>query len=106
MSTEAPACAMPRPERPSVQVTEDPIAGRVSILTFLPGQSLPTHRNPSRVSIRVRQGAGRLTCGDEERPLVEGDFVQLEPDAPHAVSAGDLGLVIEVSLVNACCAGC
>ncbi len=102
-----PHPATPRADRPSVEVTEDPIVGRVSILTFLPGQSLPTHRNPARVSIRVRQGAGRITLADDEhRPLVAGDFVQLEPNAPHAVSAGELGLVIEVSLVNACCAGC
>jgi len=86
---------------------QDTPLGKTFTITFEPGQFLPTHANPSRVVISVVRGSGTIALiADPGRRLWAGDFVQLEPNEPHAVTAGEDGLELLVSLVENCCGGC
>ena len=95
-------------QRPVVSaVKKDAVGGSSFTVTFLPGQELPTHRNASRILINVISGEGSIEVGDERRRfLSKGKVVQLDANAPHSLSAGESGLLIEVHLVADCCANC
>lgn len=74
---------------------------------FAPGQELPTHRNASRILLQVLRGSGIITVSEREpADVVEGDQVQVGPNAPHAVSAGTAGMLLQVHLVPDCCSAC
>ncbi len=95
------------PSRPTVHDKHDTPLGRAFRITFDAGQRLPTHANPSRIVISVARGSGIiLLSADAERQLVQGDFVQLEPNEPHAVTAGNDGLELLVTMVENCCGMC
>lgn len=97
----------PARDRPEVRLLESGPEGRVFSIHFLPGQSLPPHRNPDRISIEVVAGSGFLTlAADDTRPLTPGTAFQLEPEAVHALAAGDDGLEVRVTKLQACCDGC
>ena len=95
-------------KRPIVsEVKKDESGASSFTVTFLPGQELPTHRNTSRILINVIQGDGAITV-DADMPirLAPGSVVQVAPNAPHALVAGEEGLLVEVHLVADCCAAC
>jgi quercetin dioxygenase-like cupin family protein len=95
-------------KRPSIsEVVKGPTGGSSFTVTFPPGQVLPTHRNRSRILINVIQGDGAITV-DADLPirLVTGSVVQVAPHAPHALVAGEEGMLVEVHLVADCCAAC
>ena len=95
-------------KRPTIsEVVKGPTGGSSFTVTFLPGQVLPTHRNRSRILINVIQGDGAITV-DADMPirLAPGSVVQVAPNAPHALVAGEEGLLVEVHLVADCCAAC
>ncbi len=95
------------PSRPVVYDKHDTPLGKAFRITFEAGQRLPTHANPSRIVISVVRGSGNIVLtADAERQLVQGDFVQLEPNEPHAVAAGDEGLELLVTMVENCCGMC
>ena len=94
VDTAAPLTPSKRPAGSDVQ---DTALGRSFTITFEPGQSLPTHANPSRIVISVVRGTGAIALvNDPGRTIREGDFVQLDPDEPHAVVAGSERLVLLV----------
>jgi quercetin dioxygenase-like cupin family protein len=93
--------------RPIVSEPQDGPAGRTFSIQFAPGQELPVHRNKSRVVITAARGEGTIiVAGDGARVLTAGDTIQLDPDVPHGVVAGDAGLELVVSLVSGCCGSC
>lgn len=95
------------PSRPVVSDKQDTPLGKAFRITFEAGQRLPTHANPSRIVISVVRGSGSITLTtDAERSLAQGDFVQLDPNEPHAVTAGDDGLEVLVTMVENCCRMC
>lgn len=100
---EPPSTAPDR--RPVVSdLTSNDDGGKSFTVTFLPGQELPTHRNASRILIQVHEGHGSIVIdSDPASALKRGDLVQIVPNAPHSVQAGDEGLRIEVHLVADCC---
>lgn len=74
---------------------------------FAAGQELPTHRNASRILLQVLRGSGIITVsGRDPAEVVEGDQVQVGPNAPHAVFAGTAGMLLQVHLVPDCCSAC
>lgn len=106
-----PYAAPPRTEssrRPTVsEVRKDESGASSFTITFLAGQELPTHRNASRILINVLQGNGAIMVDAEQpSPLVTGTVVQIGPNIPHALVAGEIGLLVEVHLVADCCASC
>lgn len=104
--SEPPSTAPDR--RPVVSdVGPNADGGKSFTVTFKAGQELPTHRNASRILIQVHDGAGTVVV-DEEPPveLNPGDLLQIAPNAPHSVRAGEAGLEIEVHLVSDCCSSC
>lgn len=93
--------------RPVVSEVQDTPLGRSFTVTFMPGQRLPTHANPSRIVISVVRGTGTIALvNDAPRQLSHGEFVQLEPNEPHAVTAGDDGLELLVTAIENCCGLC
>lgn len=96
------------PKRPTIsELTKGPTGGSSFTVTFLPGQELPTHRNPSRLLINVVSGEGTITVSDDRRRfLTEGKVVQIDANAAHSLMAGESGMLIEVHLVADCCASC
>lgn len=107
MTTDACMTAATPLDRPVVSALHDGPAGRSFTVQFQPGEELPTHRNASRVVITAVRGTGTITIGDHgTRVLREGTFVQLEPNAPHAVVAGGEGLELLVVLAPNCCGAC
>lgn len=106
MSVDTVAPVTP-PNRPTVSDVQDTALGRSFTITFEPGQSLPTHANPSRIVISVVRGSGAIALvNDPGRTIRQGDFVQLDPNEPHAVVAGGEGLELLVSLIENCCRMC
>ena len=102
----APPSSMPT-DRPTVSELIDGADGRHFTVTFGPGQQLPQHRNASRVLITAVRGSGLVSIGDRPATtLIEGDRVQLDPDVPHAVVAGEDGLELTVHLIAGCCGVC
>lgn len=95
-------------KRPIVsEVVKGSTGGSSFTVTFRPGQELPTHRNRSRIRINVLEGDGAITVdGDTPSRLVTGTVVQVAPSAPHALVAGEEGMLIEVHLVADCCESC
>jgi quercetin dioxygenase-like cupin family protein len=103
----SPVPTQPISHRPVVSDVEQGPNGRQFTVTFLPGQELPPHRNASKVVITAVDGSGEITVeGIGTRALPCGTFVQLEPNAEHAVVAGDQGLQLVVRLVANCCGQC
>ena len=53
------------------------------------------------------QGDGAITV-DTDLPtrLVTGSVVQVAANAPHALVAGEEGMLVEVHLVADCCSAC
>ena len=93
--------------RPTVSGKEDTPLGKSFTITFEADQRLPTHSNPARVVISVVRGSGSIALtADPARSIAEGDFVQLEPNEPHAVTAGSDGLQLVVTMVENCCRMC
>ena len=95
-------------KRPTIsEVVKGPTGASSFTVTFLAGQVLPTHRNRSRILINVLQGDGAITV-DRDLPVrvVTGSVVQVAPNAPHALVAGEEGMLVEVHLVADCCAAC
>jgi quercetin dioxygenase-like cupin family protein len=108
MSQAAEPISRDRTDRPAVsEVLKDATGGSSFTVTFLAGQVLPTHQNPSRVLINVLTGDGTITVSDgRESLLAVGKIVQVAANAPHSLVAGHDGLVIEVHLVADCCGAC
>ena len=87
-----------------VQVSD---AGRTFNLTFHPGDVLPAHSSPSRLTISVMRGSGMIELDDTPvRVLEESDFVQMDPGVMHTITAGDSGLELVISTVENCCRIC
>ena len=108
MHPYAPPIKLTADKRPTIsEVVKGPTGGSSFTVTFLPGQVLPTHRNRSRILINVIEGDGAITV-DEDLPtrVVTGSVVQVAPNAPHALVAGEAGMLVEVHLVADCCAAC
>lgn len=88
-------------------LVKDDVGNSSFTITFTAGQELPTHRNASRILIQVLQGHGVVSVdGGPPEGVVVGDQVQVPPRAPHALTAGDDGLVVQVHLVPDCCSCC
>ncbi len=93
--------------RPEVLDLETGPEGRSFRLRFQPHQALPPHHNSERVVIVTERGTGTLQVdGATPRRLEPGIVVQLEPKARHAVSAGDDGLELVVTITASCCRMC
>ncbi|MHB1327391.1 MAG: cupin domain-containing protein [Gemmatimonadales bacterium] len=93
--------------RPEVIDLETGPEGRSFRLRFQARQALPPHHNPERVVITTERGTGTLHVdGATPRRLEPGVAVQLEPRVRHAVSAGDEGLELVVSITASCCRMC
>ncbi len=94
-------------DRPTVSEVIEAPDGRHFTVRFGPLQSLPWHRNPARVVITALTGSGDITVdGVGACPLPAGASVQLDPNAGHAVIAGDDGLELRVDLIASCCNCC
>jgi quercetin dioxygenase-like cupin family protein len=107
MKPDACHCSSNPLDRPVVSGLERGPEGRSFTVRLDPGQELPPHRNAARVVITAVRGCGAITIGDlDTRALTEGTFVQLEPNAEHAVVAGSGGLELFVALVANCCGAC
>jgi quercetin dioxygenase-like cupin family protein len=107
MSPDACVCASNPLDRPVVSDLEHSPDRRSFTVHLDPGQQLPTHRNAARVVITAVRGCGAITIGElDTRALAEGTFVQLEPDAAHAIVAGAEGLELFVALAPNCCGAC
>lgn len=99
--TEAPG------NRPTISDVIDGPDGRHFTISFGPGQKLPVHRNASRILITTVLGSGEFTLADGTVTVLSaGGIVQVDPDVPHAVVAGDDGLEITVHLIAGCCGVC
>lgn len=93
--------------RPTVSQLIDGPDGRHFTVTFAPGQEMPRHRNASRIRITAVRGSGTISVAEGAATAVaEGERVQLDPDVPHTVIAGEDGLEITVHLVAGCCGVC
>lgn len=94
--------------RPAIsKVVKGPTGESSFLITFGPGQELPTHRNASRILINVLEGIGAITIdGDLPARLAKGTVIQVGPHVPHALVSGDAGLTVEVHLVADCCSAC
>lgn len=93
--------------RPVVSRTIEDADGRHFTVTFAAGQELPRHQNSSRILITAVSGSGTISLSDgPPTALAAGDLVQLDPDLPHAIAAGDDGLEITVHLIAGCCGVC
>jgi quercetin dioxygenase-like cupin family protein len=107
MKADACLCASQTLGRPLVSDVQDSGASRSFTVRLEPGQELATHQNAARVVITAVRGSGAITIGElDTRALTEGAFVQLEPNAPHAVVAGGEGLELFVALTPNCCGAC
>jgi quercetin dioxygenase-like cupin family protein len=105
-SFSPPAPASPH-NRPTISGTIEDSDGRHFTVTFAPGQVLPRHRNASRILITAVRGSGTISLSDgPPAALAEGARVQLDPDVPHALVAGEGGLEITVHLIAGCCGVC
>jgi len=93
--------------RPTISGTIEDVDGRHFTVTFAAGQVLPRHRNASRILITALRGFGTISLSDgPPAELVKGARVQLDPDVPHALVAGEEGLEITVHLIAGCCGVC
>lgn len=107
MSPDACVCASNPLDRPMLSAPEHGPEGRSFTVQLDPGQELPAHRNAARVVITAVRGCGAITIGElDTRALAEGTFVQLEPNAVHAVTAGGEGLELFVAVAPNCCGAC
>ena len=105
-SSVSPPEASPH-NRPTISGTIEDADGRHFSVTFAAGQTLPRHRNASRILITAVRGSGTISLSDgPPAALAEGARVQLDPDVPHALVAGDEGLEITVHLIAGCCGVC
>lgn len=101
-----PSTALPA-ERPTISEAVDGPDGRHFTITFQPWQTLPEHRNASRILITATRGSGSFSLADGiAAALNSGDIVQIDANVPHAVAAGEAGLVVTVHLIAACCGVC
>ncbi|MES2305320.1 MAG: hypothetical protein V4558_07425 [Gemmatimonadota bacterium] len=93
--------------RPTISDVVEGPEGRHFTITFGPWQRLPTHRNASRILITAVRGSGSFSLSDgTAAALNTGGIVQVDPDVPHAVAAGEDGLEITVHLIAGCCGVC
>ena len=93
--------------RPTVSSTIEDVDGRHFTVTFAPGQELPRHKTASRILITAVRGSGTIALSDgPPAALTAGARVQLDPDVPHALLAGEEGLEITVHLIAGCCGVC
>lgn len=107
MPSNSPPLHSPPPNRPVVSRTIEGVDGRHFTMTFAPGQELPRHRNASRILITAVRGSGSISVAEGPATAVaEGERVQLDPDVPHSVVAGEDGLEITVHLIAGCCGVC
>ncbi|MEP6591389.1 MAG: hypothetical protein ABJC19_09425 [Gemmatimonadota bacterium] len=107
MSTCIPAATPAEPRtRPEVSEVTDSPEGRTFTVSFLPGQQLPTHTNPSRVVITAVHGCGEVLVRERNEVLLAGASLVIEPSEPHAVTAGAEGLELTVLMVPSCCSMC
>jgi len=81
--------------------------GRRFTVSLAPRQRLPTHRNAAQLVIRAVSGHGEIAVGETApRRLMAGTAVQVEPGVEHGLTAGDDGLVVEVTRLLPCCPDC
>ncbi|MEO5797820.1 MAG: hypothetical protein ABIZ70_08025 [Gemmatimonadales bacterium] len=107
MSPHAPLAASLTEVRPIVSDVIDGPDGKHFTVSFGPWQRLPSHRNASRLLITAIRGSGSFSLSDgTAAPLNSGGIVQVDPDVPHAVAAGEDGLEITVHLIAGCCGVC
>jgi quercetin dioxygenase-like cupin family protein len=72
---------------PRVSVLYDSADARVVLLTLRPGQGLPLHRTPADVMLRVLRGRGVFTRSGDQRSVVEGSKLSVEPNEAYALRA-------------------
>ncbi|HEU4565814.1 MAG TPA: cupin domain-containing protein [Gemmatimonadaceae bacterium] len=83
-----------RRDRPEVSVMRESPEARVVMYVFRPGQALPLHRSPSKVSLTVVDGTGVFTTLGRERVVTPGDTVSYSPHEPHAMRSEEEELVV------------
>jgi quercetin dioxygenase-like cupin family protein len=76
-----------RPERPSTRVLHDEANMRVIAFHFLPGQTVPPHRNASTVLVQVISGHGRFSGEGGEAILHAGASAVYRPGETHSITA-------------------
>lgn len=95
LSRSAPALNSSRPATTVLVNTPDV---RVLVFRFLPGQTVPLHRNSSSVLLTVLQGSGFVSGesdgATDERPCSTGDLIAYEPDEGHSMRAGAEEMVL------------
>jgi quercetin dioxygenase-like cupin family protein len=99
---------VPAASRPVISdLVRDETGAASFTVTFAANQELPTHRNASRILLQVLEGSGLVTVAERQPvEVVAGDQVQVGPNAPHAVFAGAVGMLLQVHLVPDCCSRC
>ncbi len=83
-----------RPERAATQLMHEAPGARLVVFRIAPGQSVPSHTNPSTVVLTVLEGRGFVAGAHGERPVSAGNVIAYEPDEPHAMRSDDTELVL------------
>lgn len=70
------------------------------VLALMAGQALSEHENPGEAFLQVLRGRVRLTAGDDEWDLGEGDLLAI-PQSRHALLAlEDAAVVLTMARVT------
>ena len=61
--------------------------GNVTLFAFSKGQELSEHSTPHTAMVQCLEGELEITLNRDSTVLKRGDFIKMEPGAPHAVKA-------------------
>ena len=79
-------------------------AGQLEVIrVVLPaGDTLPLHETPGELTVQCIEGEVEFTVDSQPRMLRAGDWIHLEPRAPHALRAvQDASLLLTICLIPA-----
>ncbi|QXL85677.1 cupin domain-containing protein [Comamonas sp. NLF-1-9] len=64
------------------------------------GSELPLHETPGEITLYCIEGEVQFTVAGQPRPLRAGDWIHLQPRAPHALRATrDASLLLTICLL-------
>jgi quercetin dioxygenase-like cupin family protein len=63
--------------------------GTLTLFAFDKGQALSEHTTPFDAGVHILDGTAEITIGGKSYTLIEGEFVIMPADIPHAVKAAE-----------------